>query len=72
MLKVIVGVFNRQHLKVSCRETGKSLLISETSLNQNTGTTLYLIIADETLRGLSGIALHVFIISSLSIIYPPN
>lgn len=63
MLKVIVGVFNRQQLKVSCRETGKSLLISETSLNQNTGTTL---------RGLSGIALHVFIISSLSIIYPPN
>lgn len=73
MLKLIECVLNRQHLKVSCWETGKSLLISETNLNQNTETALYVIIADETLRGLSGIALHVFIIISLSIIYPtPN
>lgn len=73
MLKVIECVLNRQHLKVSCWETGKSFLISETNLNQNTETALYVIIADETLRGLSGIALHVFIIISLSIIYPtPN
>lgn len=73
MLKVIECVFNRQHLKASCLEAGKSLLISETNLNQNTETTLYVIIADETLRGLPGIALHIFIIISLSIIYPtPN